>query len=293
MDVLNPSPALCLPQAMWIVYRVVMAKPDLTQDGILDLVTPISMRSNSPGNGAHAKRALAGLREFELVNEDINGLYRVEADEVSDAYGFLRILRRRLIVPPESISTGFRGAPDLRSALVWLMRQPPMVPLHYAVNVQTDMPEGLFTNDTRWNGFRWWSRELGFGQEMLSNLYPGKESNSSIIPDPTVAVIDAITHPFGDPLPRGEHIPIASLMEFLRSELPVLAEHPSALHPGLEQSGEPAIAALALALSSAEQQQVLTMGYQSDPSDVLALPDAQNFRTDRYVSHVTLRSNDR
>jgi len=287
VDVLNPSPVLCLPQAMWLVYRVVMAKPDLDRDEILDLVTPAAMRAGSPMQGAHAPRALAALREFGLVREDAEGL--LQADAVTDPHEFLRLLRRRLVLPPAEVSSDFQGAPDLRAALVWLMRQSPLVPLHYAVNVQTNMPAGLFTNDTRWNGFRWWSRALGFGQEALKALAVDADSKAKIIPDPTVAVIDVIRHPFGDALPRGQQIPIDILLEFLRFELPILPGHPSATYQGFEDNGDPAIAALGLALSSAEQRQILTMGYQSDPSGVLALPDAQTFRADRYVSNVTIK----
>ena len=287
MDVLNPSPALCLPQAMWLVYRVVNGKSDLSRDEVLDLVTPKSMRQSAPQQGAHAWRALAGLQEFGLVQEKSGCLNTV--DEVGDARAFLRLLRRRLVLPPSSIGESFVGAPDLRSALVWLMRQHPMTALHYAANVQTNMPEGLFINDTRWNGFRWWSQALGFGQEAIKALDPTHDSKAKIFPDPTVAVIDALRHPFGDRLPRGEQIPITALLEFLRLELPVLPGHPSATYPGFQEEGQRANAALGLALSTAEQHQLLTMGYQSDPSGVLALPDAQNFRTDRYVSHVTIK----
>jgi hypothetical protein len=286
VEVLNPQPALCLPQAMWLVYRVVMTKPDLSRDEVLDLVTPEAMRAGSPQEGAHARRALAGLLEFGLVRE-IEGL--LQAETVRGAYEFLRLLRRRLIVSPDTIGLGFKGAPDLRAALVWLMRQSPLAPLHYSVNVETNMPDGLFTNDTRWNGFRWWSEALGFGQEALRSLDPDGGTMTKIVPNPTSAVIDAIQYPFGDPLPREEQITIDQLLEFLRSELPVLPGHPSATYPGLADEGEPAIAALGLALSTAEQRHLLSMGYQSDPSGVLALPDAQNHRQARYVSHVTLR----
>jgi hypothetical protein len=272
---------------MWLVYRAVMAKPDLGRDEILDLVTPQAMRAGSPQQGAHARRALAGLREFGLVREDSDGLHH--ADEVRDVQEFRRLLRRRIVLPPEEVGKDFQGTPDLRSALVWLMRQPPMVPLHYAVNVQSNMPDGLFTNDTRWNAFRWWSQALGFGQEELKSLAIDGDSKAKIVPNPTVAVIDAIQHPFGDALPRGQQIPIDNLLGFLRFELPVLPGHPSATYPGFADDGNLAIAALGLALSSAEQRQILTMGYQSDPSGVLALPDAQNFRADRYVSNVTIK----
>lgn len=287
MDVLNPSPALCLPHAMWLVYRVVMARPDLNREEVLNLVTPTAMRAGAPVQGAHVRRALAALREFGLVRQDVEGL--LQADAVTDAHEFLRLLRRRVVLPPEEVGPDFQGAPDLRAALVWLMRQSPMVPLHYAVNVQTNMPTGLFTNDTRWNGFRWWSRALGFGQEALKTLASSADSKAKIIPDPTVAVIDAIQHPFGDALPREQEIPIDRLLEFLRFELPILPGHSSATYQGFEDNGDPASAALGLALSSAEQRQILTMGYQSDPSGVLALPDALAFRTDRYVSTVTIR----
>jgi hypothetical protein len=67
VDVLNPSPVLCLPQAMWLVYRVVMAKPDLDRAEILDLVTPEAMRAGSPQQGAHARsgaRCVARVRDW-------------------------------------------------------------------------------------------------------------------------------------------------------------------------------------------------------------------------------------
>ncbi len=264
-----------------------MTKPDLNRDEVLDLVTPLTMRAGSPQGGAHAKRALSALREFQLVRDE-EGL--LSAQKVNDAREFLRLLRRRLVVPPAEVAEGFEGAPDLRSALIWLMRQSPMVPLHYAVNVETNMPQDLFTNDTRWIGFRWWSEALGFGQEALKTLDRDGRSMTKVMPNPTVAVIDAIRHPFGDPLPRGDKIPIDRFLDFLRFELPVLPGHPSATYPGLVDDGQSAIAALGLALSTAEQREFLTMGYQSDPSGVLALPHAQSHGQDRYVSNVMIRS---
>lgn len=286
MKVLDPGrAALCLPQAMWLVHRTIMKSPELSRDEVLDLVTPVAMRSGSPMNGAHARQALAGLVEFRLVRDD-GGLLLAAA--VKSPQEFLRLLRRQVVVPPSQVDAKFEGAPDLRSALIWLMRQPPAEPLHYSVNVETSMPAGLFTNDTRWNGFRWWSEALGFAQEALKTLDRDGGAMTKIIPNPTVAVVDAIEHPFGDPLPRGEQIPVDQFLEFLRSELPVLPGHPSATYPGLIDDGTQAVAALGLALSTAEHRKILTMGYQSDPSSVLALPDAQNHRQARYVSYVTI-----
>lgn len=287
MKILDPNPgALCLPQAMWLAYRVVAERGDLRKDDILDLVIPVAMRARLPQQGAHLQSAIAGLSELRLVHVDTDGLYN--AVKVKDSHEFLRVLRGRLVTRPEDLGEGFSGAPDLREALIWLMRRDPMTPLHWEVNVETTMPTGLFTNNTRWNGFRWWSEALGFAREGLKSLMRDGGQRTWIVPDPTVAVIDAIEHPLGEPLPRGTQLPIKDLLSFLRSELPVLPGHPSATYSGpVDEEGQ-AGRALGLALATAEQRRILSMGYQSDPSGVLALPDSQNYGQDRYVSTVTI-----
>jgi len=286
MDVLNPSPALCLPQAMWLIYRTIMECPDLSQEETLALVTPIAMRDSSPGDGAHAIRALRGLREFGLVQHSDEGLYR--AAKVEDAAGFIRALRHRLVVPPAAFGPDMKGAPDLRQGLIWLMRQIPAKPLYWA-DVETSMPANLFTNDTRWNAFRWWSQALGLSQSALSIMGTGaNQRGAKIVADPTKAVIDVILHPVGTPLPRREQIPIQQLLAFLRDEIPVLPGHPSATYDGLSGGGDTDMRALGLALSCAEARGVLSMAYGSDPSGVMALPDAQDYGRNRYVSAVTI-----
>lgn len=287
MNILDPgSGALCLPQAMWIVYQVAMERTDLRKEEILDLVTPVAMRARLPQNGAHVQSALDGLCELRLLQVDAEGLY--SAKRVRDSHEFLRVLRRRLVSPPEEVGDGFTGAPDLRAALIWLMRRDPSTPLHWRENVETTMPTGLFTNDTRWNGFRWWSEALGFAREGLKSLMSHGGQRTWIVPDPSEAVIDAIEHPLGPALPRDTQLPIKDLLAFLRSELPVLPGHPSATYAGPNDEEGQASPALGLALAAAEQRHILSMRYQSDPSGVLALPDAQNFGQDRYVSTVTI-----
>lgn len=287
MDVLNPSPTLCLPQAMWIIHRTIMDNPDLSKEQILDRVMPTAMRSDVPQNGAHADRALRGLREFGFVHQDSDGLHNAEM--VTDAANFMRSLRHRLVVPPQTLGQEFTGAPDLRQGLVWLMHQIPTQPLHWQ-DVETVMPEGLFINDTRWNGFRWWSQALGFSQAALTIMVAGAEQNKKgmIVADPTEAVIDVISHPVGMPLPVCEQIPIQQFLEFLRNELPVLPGHPSATYEGLSGDNDTGMRALGLALSCAEARGVLSMTYQSDPTAVVALPDARDHGRDRYVSAVTI-----
>lgn len=278
MDVLNPSPALCLPQAMWLTYRTIMERPDLSQEETLALVIPIAMRAGTPSSGGHAIRALRGLREFGLVQQSNDGLY--SAARVKDAAGFIRLLRHRLVVPPATLGPEMKGAPDLRQGLVWLMRQIPAQPLYWQ-DVQTSMPANLFTNDTRWNGFRWWSQALGFSRS-------ANPKSAKILADPTEAVIDVILHPVGTPLSRREQIPIQQLLAFLRDDIPVLPGHPSATYDGLVDAGDTDMRALGLALSCAEARGVLSMTYGSDPSGVMALPDAQDHGRNRYVSAVTI-----
>jgi hypothetical protein len=172
-----------------------------------------------------------------------------------------------------------------------LLRRSPIVPLDWETNVQTTMPPGLFTNDTRWNGFRWWCDALGFGQSALSAFSKKadqKSTRAKVVPNPAVAVIDAIQNPFGEALPVGEPIPITQFLSHLRSELPVLPGHATATYEGLAEERDEGLRALGLALASAEARRVLTMGYQSDPTGVMALPDAQDFQRPRYVSTVKI-----
>src|SRR5215212_6423219 len=129
MEILDPGRVLCLPQTMWITYRLIMERPDLNHDEVLALVTPSAMRQSTPQGGAQAGRALAGLREFGLVQQSSDGLY--QAPKVKDPASFLRLLRYRLVAPPSTFGPNFEGAPDLRVGLIWLMRQSPVIPLDW------------------------------------------------------------------------------------------------------------------------------------------------------------------
>ena len=282
MDVLNPSPALCLPQTMWLIYQVIMNSPGLGPDEVIAMVVPAGLASQTQ----HGKRALAGLRDFRLVEQDEEGA--LSAEIVGSSSQFLRLLRRRAVVAPADEGSELVGAPDLRAGLVWLMRQPPTRPLDYDT-VQAEATADPFVNDTRWNGFRLWSQALGFSRPALAALAKNASQRARIVPDPTEAVIDAIRAPFGDPLPRNEPLPIGRLLGFLRAELPVLPGHPSATYEGMPTDDQSSLRVVGLALSSAEQRGALTMAYQSDPSGVMALPDSQAFGQDRYVSTVTVK----
>jgi hypothetical protein len=171
------------------------------------------------------------------------------------------------------------------------MRQAPFTPLDWGY-VQTANRTQLFTNDTRFNAFRPWSIALGMGMPALSAMVEGakqKTTGEKIVPDPTQAVIDVILHPLTGQIPRGEQVSIQQLLEFLRAELPVLPGHPSATYDGIADDPDNGLRAVGLALTSAEARGILTMTYQSDPSGVIALPDAQDAGHDRFVSAVTIK----
>lgn len=281
MEYLNPNPAPCLPQTMWLVYRTIMSRPGIAPDALFDLVVPTDLRARTPSEGAHFRRSLSALEKLRLVHTDGNTL-RVE--KVSEPDAFTRLLRHRIVHPPHAFEEGFEGAEDIRNGLIWLMRESPTKALDYDSDVATRTT--VFTNGTRWNTFRTWCDVLGFGQAALE-VMATRSVQGQIVPNPTRAIVDAIKKPFGEPLPRGQQIPIGRLMDFLRTELPVLPGHPSATFDGLEGEDKNALRVVGLALTAAEETDVLKMSYQSDPSGVMALPDAQQGQS-RYVSAVTI-----
>ncbi|GAB3446575.1 hypothetical protein GCM10027517_29000 [Phycicoccus ginsengisoli] len=281
MEYLNPNPSPALPQAMWLVYRAAMERPGTRTEDLFDLVVPTAIRAKTPGAGAHFKSALSALRKLGVLSQHEGVL---EATKVPDSRAFLRLLRHRIVQPAASFSADFEGADDIRRGLIWLMRQSPAKPLDYEADVAPKT--SVFVNGTRWNTFRTWCDALGFGQAALS-VMAKNNANNCIVPNPTRAVVDAIAHPFGEGLPRGEQVPIGRLVDFLRRELPVLPGHPSAMLEGLNEDEDNALRAIGLALTAAEELDVLTLKYQSDPSGVMALPDAQHGET-RYVSAVTI-----
>ena len=282
---MNPSPAAALPQAMWLTYSAAMDRPGSNSEALLDLLVPIALRPHTPGDGSHVNRALSALLKLGLISEKDGTL---TAEPLAGPPGFLRQLRHRIVQPPEKFGPGYDGADDIRRGLVWLMRQSPAQALNFKEDVEERNTEAkkVFVNPTRWNTFRMWCDVLGFGQSALDAMAKDK-AGSRIVANPSRAVVDAIRHPFGKAMPRGEQLPIGRLVEFLREELPVLPGHPTAIFDGMSDDDNP-LRVVGHALSAAEEMNVLTLTYQSDPTGVMALPDAHDGGT-RYVSAVTIR----
>lgn len=281
MEYLNPNPSPALPQTMWLVYRAAMDRPNIPTAELFDLVVPTAIRAKTPSAGAHFRIAVTALRRLGVVTTDGEVL---EAPKLPDARAFLRLLRHRIVQPPAAFGADFDGADDIRRGLIWLMRQSPSKALDYEADVAPKT--SVFVNGTRWNTFRTWCDALGIGQTSLTVTAPNKGGNR-IVPNPSRAVVDAIANPSGVGLPKGEQLPIGQLVEFLRRELPVLPGHPSASFDGLADDEGNGLRVLGLALTTAEELNILTLKYQSDPSSVMALPDAQHGKT-RYVSAATI-----
>lgn len=281
MEYLNPTPVAALPQTMWLVYRAVMERPGASPELLFELLVPEAMRVGVPGEGSHVKVALSRLQSLDLVQLQQGGLH---ATKVRDSASFLRQLRHRVVQPADAFGPGFDGADDLRKGLIWLMRESPTKALDYESDVAPRT--SVFVNGTRWNTFRTWCDALGLGQAALSVMSANKAAGK-IVPNPTRAVIDAIQHPFGDAPTRRTQLPINVFVDFLRQELPILPGHSSANFEGLDANQGNALHVIGLALTAGEELGILKLEYQSDPSSVMALPDAQHGET-RYVSAVTI-----
>ncbi|MBF6414621.1 hypothetical protein [Nocardia cyriacigeorgica] len=279
MEILDPSGALILPQTMWLCYSTVASNNGVVKEQVLRLVVPEEMLETVPQKGAHVRSALDGLIELGLIEVDSEGSLSAEPTDVA---GFLRKLRRVVVVFPTDISPSFEGTPDLRKGLVWLMRQNPFVPLHWKTGDQKEMP---FLNGSRWDAFPHWSVALGFARPALKVLSPS--SDGSITADPTEAVIDILLNPGSEShFFRGERIQVRAFMDSLRNELPILPGHPSAVYDRMDTDKSNDWAAVGLALNCAEARGVLKMGYQSDPTGVAALPSNEGSGRSRYVSWI-------
>lgn len=277
MDLLNPSPTPVLPQAMWLLHSTASAHADLTQESLLDLVLPQTYRPTAPSNGHHVKAALTALQKLGLLTLRDGAIIALEMKDHTD---FIRHLRQRVIQPAEAFGPDHEEAPSLVRGLRWLLKQSPAKALSYGadIEVKTDETRDTMVNEHRWGPFRYWCIALGFGHPALKSLDPDS-SDSKIMVDPTPAVIDVIQNPFGEALPRDTQISVSHLLDFLRSELPVLPDG----------TGKPAeLHALGHALLTANALDVLDLIYESDAPSNLTLPYAKAGETS-LVSAVTIR----
>lgn len=261
MELLNISPAPVLPSTMWLVYRALTDTGGLTRDELMDAACPPTMRSETPGNGAHVKRAVDALTSFGPVEASDDAV--LHAVDRLDLDAFRRALRHNLLQPiPDSESP----AEDLVRGLRWLVVQPPSETYEFPAS-------DVFVNDTRYNTFNYWAPFLGFARE-----WPMSEGERSV--DPTVAVEDAIFHPFGAELPNGT-MEIGVLLRHIESEIPLLRTS--------EVDGVPTVlASTALALRSLIARGRLRLERAADAKSVVRLPAGAGAAEEDYYSHATV-----
>lgn len=272
MELLNISPVPVLPRTMWVVLRAIMATPGgLTRDEVIDAVCPATMVVETPQQGAHAQRALDTLIRFGLVTSERESEQAVTAPKGEDRASFARRLRRTLLGDPDPDASEPQPE-DLRRAVAWLLSQSPNKPLDQAVADQ-ELP-GLFTNDTRWNTFRYWATFLGFGREWPL-------AGGGLSADPTAVVDDVLNHPASSPIERGKAIEVQRVLLHLQAELSILA-------PTMSDDSRAIAPSLAYALRSLEHAGKVKLEGRADAPASVTLPAGAGAPNDTLVSHITI-----
>lgn len=272
MELLNVSPVPILPRTMWVVLRALMAAPGgLTRDEVIDAVCPPTMVNETPQQGAHVQRALDTLTRFGLVTSEGDGEPTLSAPKGVDRESFARSLRQTLLGDPDPEASEPQPE-DLKRAVAWLLSQSPNKALDQAV-ADHELP-GLFTNDTRWNTFRYWATFLGFGRE-----WPLAGGGLSV--DPTSVIDDVLNHPTGSLIEQGRVLEIQRVLLHLRTELPMLA-------PMLADEDRAVAPALAYALRSLDNAGKIKLEGRADSPSSVTLPACAGAPDDALVSHITI-----
>jgi hypothetical protein len=269
MELLNPSPSPILPRTMWVLYRALMSTPGLDRSELIEAVCPPTMIGETPGDGAHARRALDTLVRYSLISvEGQEGSETLSVHDGTTAQAFVRNVRQAML----NASGGDEPPPDdLRRGAAWLLSQAPNKALDQRLADQ-EVP-GLFTNDTRWNTFTYWATFLGLGRE-----WPLEGGGLSA--DPTQAVADAIYFPSETPLEVGTPMELQSLVQHVEAELPIISVDRDSSENELSH-------ALAYAFRSLRSRGKLTFERRSDAPSVVRFPSISGAAEELY-SHVTI-----
>lgn len=272
MELLNISPVAILPRTMWVAYRALHATPELSKQELEDAVCPLTMREETPGRGAHVQRAVDALLKFGLVDVAHQGESEgpmLSATVDGSLESFTRKLREGVL---GSSVTDEPMPQDLTRAVVWLLSQSPL-DAYDRTRADQELG-GFFTNDTRWNTFRYWATFLGFGRE-----WPLEGGGLSV--DPTPAVKDALDSSERSHLVTGTPVEAQDLVRHIRSELPVFT------HVDTE-SVETIPASLAYAFRSLQQSGRLRFENRSDSRAFIRLPAGAGAPDEALFSHVTI-----
>ncbi len=271
MEILNISPVPILPRTMLVVLRALEATPDLTRDELTEAVCPPTMIDETPQQGAHVLRALDALIRFGLVTSSGDGEPILSAPKGEGKDAFVRKLRRVLLADPDP-AVSEAQPDDLRRAIAWLLAQSPNKPLDQA-GADHELP-GLFTNNTRWNTFRYWAAFLGFGREWPL-------AGGGLSADPTAVVHDVLNRPSSSGIEHGKALEVHRVLLHLHAELPILV-------PALTDESRNISLALAYALRSLNHAGKLKLEGRADSLNSVILPAGAGAPEESLVSHVTI-----
>ena len=199
MSILN-RPSDGLYNILIIIYKSLTKYKQLNKDELLDLICPKSISDQKLASNTLNTWTDLGLFEIQDKSITIVEKYKltkskISNDNVNDI--FAKLLRE--IIFHEENNKNFwsnekNRASDFTRAISWILAQDVYTfncgtykDIEYYENIQLKnaTERRQFQNDTRWSGFRSWSRYLGFAWE-----------SDTFIIDPTVAVRDNLPDVF-------------------------------------------------------------------------------------------------
>ena len=233
MALLNPPQIL--PNIAEVIHRYLLQAENHAErrETLIAILAPASLEQNSGKPGSKALddtlRACEQIRLVEVYGESVRLHPDLPAYAIDRRTGG-RTCRRlvRQLIMARDLNRGDwgsqEGARDLTHSLAWYLRQdlysppatwerqPPLQSVQVAQQEQLGGPV-LLANDTRWGAFMRWSTYLGFA------VHHAHDGNSYLVPDPTLAVRDALAACCKGS--RGE-MDLPSLLNLLADESPVL-----------------------------------------------------------------------
>ncbi len=288
MALLNPSPTLVLPAAMWVTVRTIAHYGPLAREDVLALTSPPGIRSVKDDERKvtdPAKVALDAVLELRLVAPGTGGKIVASTAPLTTYAAFCAMLRSTILSNcPTTAPLDESGANDLLRALSWLLMTDPLrQPWSESTAALEQVPErrtSVFTNSTRWNGFRFWAVALGFAVEWD----PMEGRGSRLMADPTRALRDFVAMRYT----AGERIAAGRLLQEFRDATPVLPGGSVSRTLGYEATSNMVDRATAYALENAGEGGWLAMERQADFADMVLLPglDRSGMRS---ISHIVVQ----
>jgi hypothetical protein len=288
---LNPSPVLALPTAMWITFRTLAELGPLTQAELFALTSPPAIRpvtgSDGPAPTSAAREAYRALRDHGMVETDEHGRVTLTAATVKPANyaAFCAAMRSRLLSQPVAEPPlDESGANDLLRGLSWLLMTDPISQSWNEPRAaQECVPAGpalVFVNRTRWNGFRFWAEALGFAEEPTVDVSEG----ASLVANPTRALRDFVTSTYAP----GDDLPLSRLLDDFRAAVPVVPGGAVSRSLGYARDPREVDLATTYALESGRVRGWLTLERRADAADTVLLTGLDKPRSVRAVSDVII-----